>query len=756
MGGRVRSRWPRPWLASLGLALLGVLGCGCKRAPARPGVASGTPALSISSAAAPAPSSPVAIETAFVALNRQRRFADAQRLLSGLPPERSQLPAYRFVNAYLAVRTNEGGRALPLLDGLARTLPDLSSDIDRLRAEGQLQTGDALVGASWLAAQGRRDAWLTAARTLTRLGQLDAALLAIDRGLRETIGQASRITARLAEYRLSRVEIYEAQGVSDRAIDDLRWLALEAPAHLRARERTTRAIDAGRLQFDATQWLGRIRRLADAGWVERVDLELKSLAKQAGSVDKNPSLGAYLRGRARQVARVEQIDGAKLLERAADLRRDDATQIRIDAARLYVREGDAEHAVELYDRVARVDRARAEEARFYAARSLATFGDERRAIDRYSQLIERFRLGRWRRLADIERNLSWLALGDARRAADQLYRLAGESENRDQRPMLLELSGLAAFNLDQRELAVERWRRAASEAPLRLAFAFATARLRQVSADATSIVPAPVPLDRHQPVPLSRRTDQLLAFGLEDLAAEAQRSEDATSERSSRRAAVESRCRVWDKIGYGEHRFVISRSIRDSFDRDDPITAETRWSWECRFPRPYSAMVQEFESEFRLPEHLLYAVMRQESGFDPDITSSAGAIGLLQLLPQTASRLAEELHMTDEISLDEPRTNLWLGAAYLRRLLDTFNENLVLAIAAYNAGPQAVALWLRHARSDSVELFAARIPYAETQKYVERVVSNLLVYRQLHGTGRELLELPLSLPKELKDSRSLY
>jgi soluble lytic murein transglycosylase len=434
---------------------------------------------------------------------------------------------------------------------------------------------------------------------------------------------------------------------------------------------------------------------------------------------------------------------------------------------MYVREGDAKQAVRVYDQVANQERSRRLEMQFYAARALASLGDPDAALLRFSRLIERDTAGRWRKSAELERNACRFVTKKLAAAEAGWWSLANDAGYHDERPVLLGLAGLAAHELGRTEEASRRWQSVVSESPLSLAAAFATARLREVAQRSgepslvagSDVVGAASSRDAGASAPvvaLPRRTKQLLAFGIDELAADSLHEEDQKNRRQRTSASVEQACRAWATVAYGEHGYIWSRSVRDTFDVREPINDATRWRWQCRFPQPYRAMVEALEQEYRLPRLLLWAVMRQESGFDPDVTSPAGAVGLLQLLPQTASRVAEEFAINDADDLTEPRTNLRLGAAYLRKLLDSFAENLVLAVAAYNAGPKAVALWLRHSGSNSVELFAARIPYAETQRYVERVLGNLVVYRTLNGFDRNLEGLSLYLPEELKDWSALY
>jgi soluble lytic murein transglycosylase len=140
---------------------------------------------------------------------------------------------------------------------------------------------------------------------------------------------------------------------------------------------------------------------------------------------------------------------------------------------------------------------------------------------------------------------------------------------------------------------------------------------------------------------------------------------------------------------------------------------------------------------------LLLSVARQESNFEADAESSAGARGLMQLMPATARAMARETRtrFSSTKLISDPAYNMELGRAYLARLIARYNGSYVLAIAAYNAGPSAVARWIRtngDPRMEDVDLidWIEMIPYGETRNYVQRVLENLQVYRQRLGLPR--------------------
>ncbi|WP_072061595.1 lytic transglycosylase domain-containing protein [Synechococcus sp. GFB01] len=125
---------------------------------------------------------------------------------------------------------------------------------------------------------------------------------------------------------------------------------------------------------------------------------------------------------------------------------------------------------------------------------------------------------------------------------------------------------------------------------------------------------------------------------------------------------------------------------------------------------------------------LLAAVAKQESRFTPGVRSAAGAVGLLQLMPETAAELAGRPLAAAE--LEDPERNAVLGAQYLRQLLLLWHGNPLLVAASYNAGPGAVASWISPLLNRAPELWVEAIPYPETRLYVKKVVGNLWSFQE--------------------------
>ncbi|MBI3975627.1 MAG: transglycosylase SLT domain-containing protein [Armatimonadetes bacterium] len=148
-----------------------------------------------------------------------------------------------------------------------------------------------------------------------------------------------------------------------------------------------------------------------------------------------------------------------------------------------------------------------------------------------------------------------------------------------------------------------------------------------------------------------------------------------------------------------------------------------RGLWALAYPRAYWEQISAAARGAGVDPYLVLAVIREESRFDPQAVSFAGAVGLMQLLPQTAKTSPQQLF--------DAEVNIRSGAAYLGRLFRIFDGDVTLALAAYNAGPAAARRFARLPRADA-EAFVESIPFAESRAYVKRVLESYILYRWLY------------------------
>ncbi len=159
------------------------------------------------------------------------------------------------------------------------------------------------------------------------------------------------------------------------------------------------------------------------------------------------------------------------------------------------------------------------------------------------------------------------------------------------------------------------------------------------------------------------------------------------------------------------------------------ITVERR-----TYPRRFETHVTVYADRYGLPENLLYSLIKCESDFDSGAVSSAGAVGLTQMMPETFTWLTNDilLEHLDEGMLYDPETNIRYGAAYLSRLYDQYGD-WTLALCAYNAGPGRVDEWLADASLADGDGGLKKIPFRETRRYVKRVTKGWDTYDRLYG-----------------------
>lgn len=155
---------------------------------------------------------------------------------------------------------------------------------------------------------------------------------------------------------------------------------------------------------------------------------------------------------------------------------------------------------------------------------------------------------------------------------------------------------------------------------------------------------------------------------------------------------------------------------------------------ELLYPAPYREAVVRYSESNGIDPRLVLAIARQESRFDPAAKSDASARGLLQFIPETAARMAEEEGIPD-FDLDsvyDPDTAVRLATRYIGGLSKLFPENLYAVVAGYNAGEQNAERWLFRARSTDADRFVAEIAIPETKDYLAKVIVNYQAYKTLY------------------------
>ncbi|NWF57217.1 MAG: transglycosylase SLT domain-containing protein [Syntrophaceae bacterium] len=152
------------------------------------------------------------------------------------------------------------------------------------------------------------------------------------------------------------------------------------------------------------------------------------------------------------------------------------------------------------------------------------------------------------------------------------------------------------------------------------------------------------------------------------------------------------------------------------------------------YPPGNPSLINRYAQAYNLDPALLAALILEESRFQVQALSPAGARGLMQVMPQTGRQIAKELKVRpfSEDQLYDPAVNIRLGSWYFARMLEEFEGKVHLALAAYNAGPGAIRKWLAGNNHSAEDEFVENIPYLETRNYVIRVIGSAQVYRELY------------------------
>ncbi|HZW90919.1 MAG TPA: transglycosylase SLT domain-containing protein [Myxococcaceae bacterium] len=405
-------------------------------------------------------------------------------------------------------------------------------------------------------------------------------------------------------------------------------------------------------------------------------------------------------------------------------------------------------AVKTFDALAKEfpENPLADDALFVAADLLAQDGDTAGALSRLDRIAERYPEGD--QLGEALFKAFWLrhGAGDEQAALAALTALESARASAEESYDVERARYWRARALDQAkrtDQAVALWETLALEHPGTYYGLMARERLAErdpvrasrVAAQLAALPPAATPTELEAGTlledPHFLAGAELLRLGFNEAASSELLAARRTGQPpEAQHLLVEAVARTGDvRSAHGVARLALRREL------SGPVAPASRELWAIAYPDAFRDLVVRYTKGSPVEPELLQALMREESALDPRALSWAGAVGLTQLMVPTAREVARSLRIRAPSAeqLQNPSTNIQLGAAYLARLLQRFDGNVALALASYNAGEGAVTRW-RSARPESeLDRWVEEIPLSETRGYVKRVLRSWNTYRLLGG-----------------------
>ena len=374
-----------------------------------------------------------------------------------------------------------------------------------------------------------------------------------------------------------------------------------------------------------------------------------------------------------------------------------------------------------------------ERSRFAAGDIYESFGRKQEAIALYESVMKNFPNSPVR--DDAASRLAWLYYrsGEWEQAYAVFQRLAAHARDGSLRITGLYWQGRSAEKLGDAEAAVRIYRQIVEggEESYYQALALRAMVRAGITVEEPQMSAPPAAMEADPPLSAGTsyhlsRARELSAISLHRLAVAELNEVDRLSKKDSRLRPLLMQ-EYFKNQAYSHSLNVANQLPSSNSDRN-----------LYRFPLAYWEMIQRKAQERELDPYLILALIRQESLFDPRARSPAAAVGLMQLLPSTAARVARQIAVPPPSNeqLFQPETNLILGTQYLKDLLQRYSNNWFKAIAAYNAGEAAVDRWEKEILTDDAEEFVERIPYLETRGYVKLVMRNHRIYKRLYDQQR--------------------
>jgi len=377
---------------------------------------------------------------------------------------------------------------------------------------------------------------------------------------------------------------------------------------------------------------------------------------------------------------------------------------------------------------------RAEEALYLLAQSAADEGEPAEGRRHVARLLREYPRTGWK---DVALWLDgWLAyrLQDTLAALAAWTRLAADEPGSRLRVSALYWRGRLLEAAGKQSQAVRAYGEALAAAYDQPYYRMrATASLARLGAKVPRTPAAGVAAARRQPGDRlhAEKARALAALGLVEEAAEEYREEAAA--RPDDREILSEACRAFLALERYDRAVWLGRRLLV------PLFAQERGKlpvpefWRCLYPLGHWPDVARRGEEHGMDPLFVTALIREESGFAPDAVSRAGARGLMQVMPQTADRLAREDGLAGGAAvLDLPEANIRLGTLHLAELIRAHGGNLALVLASYNAGKHHVQRWIERFGFADEEAFIEEIPYAETRNYVKRVLGTYQRYQEIY------------------------
>jgi soluble lytic murein transglycosylase len=253
--------------------------------------------------------------------------------------------------------------------------------------------------------------------------------------------------------------------------------------------------------------------------------------------------------------------------------------------------------------------------------------------------------------------------------------------------------------------------------------------------DVIALIPPPAPLaplDAPVPPEAAARVERAQALELIAFDASAELEYRAAYAATHTGRLLLDEAEAADAAGHYAEGMVVARQLLTQVDERRLVDTDLE-AWRAAYPLPYRDSLEEQSAANHVDPMLVAGLTRQESAFDAEAISRTGAVGLMQIEPPTGRKLARTLHVGySHARLHDPEYNLRLGAAYLANLLAAYGTPEA-ALAAYNAGEDRVTAWTAGQGYQETAEFVESIPFTETREYVQIVLRNANLYRQIYA-----------------------